>query len=71
MNETISITGLWEKDTRAGKLLSAKLNEATRLKLTQELDKGDCEMVIWTNTKRESEKSPTHRLVISRRVDEA
>jgi hypothetical protein len=71
MSKYTSLTGLWSRDTARGVVLSAKLTDATKQAIRAAIDEpGDGELVVFTNDKRDNEKSPTHRLVISRKDED-
>jgi hypothetical protein len=70
-NTYLNIGGLWQKTTAKGSVLSCKLTDVTRTKLYQALESttgGD--LVIFENAKRDSDASPTHRLVVSVPMDQ-
>ena len=50
-----NLTGLWAKDTKRGQVLSAKLTDATRQKITAALDGAPdgAQLVVFTNEKRD------------------
>jgi hypothetical protein len=65
-NTYTNITGLWEKDTKRGKVLSAKLSPASRQKLLDALADPDklLEAVVFVNDRRDKDSSPSHNLVL-------
>lgn len=62
----IRISGLWQKDTRSGPVLSAQLKPDARKALLEALaGDDDAEIVVFVNGKRDRDSSPTHNLCLS------
>jgi len=65
----VNITGLWQRDSQRGTILSGGLTPDTLDKLRSVLADPDInvnsQLVVFVNDKKKHDRSPTHNLVVS------